>query len=378
VGWRFRKSFRLAPGVRLNVSGRGVSATIGSGWASVSLSDRGAIANVHLPGTGLSYRERLTAPPSGEVVPAVHPAEPARPLPSSGRVEIQSASTYELTSEALSQFQKLLVDAATEQQDLDRELSRARPDAAAKSERCRRWSDGIVLRRLMKAKFHEITAGAEEATARLAELEEQRRLATVATHIEVSEVLRRPFGRLCDAFSAVTESQRIWDTLAVQKTDRFRERTTAEHSIERKAVNFSLAASDLLVCEWKVPRLANANGGDLYLYPGFVLYRVSSQSFAVIDAREVRLSFANTRFLEEEGVPSDSEVVGETWKKANKDGTPDRRFTNNYRIPITKYAELAFTTASGLNEIYMISNCSAAEKFSNAWHAYVAAFELPA
>jgi len=62
MGWRFRKSFRVAPGVRINVSNRGVSATIGGSALSFSVVSSGTFANVSLPGTGISCRERLTEP----------------------------------------------------------------------------------------------------------------------------------------------------------------------------------------------------------------------------------------------------------------------------------------------------------------------------
>ena len=380
MGWRFRKSFRIIPGIRLNVSTRGVSATIGGGPVSVNVGPSGSYANVKLPGIGLSYRERLSgaeaAVDTHEPVVPEPTARPTAPV-TDGRVEIQSASTYELTTEALGQFQHLLANAAREQEELNRELAAAEPEASMKADRFQRWSNGAILRRLMKRKFQEIAFESEDATAKVAELQEQRRLAFIATQIEVADVLRRPFGRLCDSFARLSDCQKIWDTLAVQKTDRFRERTTAEHAIERKPVRFELGASDLLTCEWNVPRLANANGGDLYLYPGFLLYRVSRQSFAVIDAREVRLTLSASRFIEEEGVPGDSEVVGEAWKRANKDGSPDRRFADNYRIPIAKYGELAFATPAGLNEVYLISNYAAAEGFAKAWQTYAAAFETP-
>src|SRR5438067_863936 len=118
--WRFRKSFRIIPGVRLNVSARGVSATIGGGPVSLNVGSHGAFANVSLPGTGLSYRERLgvSEPPSAppHVPASVVPAPVV--APTSDRVEIHSASTYELASEALAQFQRLLSEASHEQQQL--------------------------------------------------------------------------------------------------------------------------------------------------------------------------------------------------------------------------------------------------------------------
>lgn len=59
MGFRFRKSVKLAPGVRLNVSKSGVSASVGRRGASVSVGKRGVRGNVGLPGTGISYSARL-------------------------------------------------------------------------------------------------------------------------------------------------------------------------------------------------------------------------------------------------------------------------------------------------------------------------------
>lgn len=56
---RFRKSIRLAPGLRLNFTGSGVSATIGPRGASVSVGKRGTFLNSGIPGTGFYSRQRL-------------------------------------------------------------------------------------------------------------------------------------------------------------------------------------------------------------------------------------------------------------------------------------------------------------------------------
>jgi hypothetical protein len=62
MGFRFRRSFKLAPGIRINLTTRGVSTTIGPRGANVNIGPRGTYANVGIPGTGLSARERLDAP----------------------------------------------------------------------------------------------------------------------------------------------------------------------------------------------------------------------------------------------------------------------------------------------------------------------------
>jgi Protein of unknown function (DUF4236) len=56
---RFRKSIKLAPGVRLNLSRSGVSTTLGGRGVSVNIGKRGTRATVGIPGTGLSFSQRV-------------------------------------------------------------------------------------------------------------------------------------------------------------------------------------------------------------------------------------------------------------------------------------------------------------------------------
>jgi hypothetical protein len=55
LGFRFRKSVRILPGIRLNFSKSGMSTSIGHPGASINLSSKGTRHTVGLPGTGLSY-----------------------------------------------------------------------------------------------------------------------------------------------------------------------------------------------------------------------------------------------------------------------------------------------------------------------------------
>lgn len=69
MGFRFRRTIKIAPGVRLNLSKGGVSTSIGRRGATVNLSKRGSKATVGLPGTGLSY-STPTVPPGGSSRPS--------------------------------------------------------------------------------------------------------------------------------------------------------------------------------------------------------------------------------------------------------------------------------------------------------------------
>jgi len=61
---RFRRSIKLAPGLRLHLSGGGASLTVGPRGASVNFGSRGAFLNSGIPGTGLYSRSRLGGAPS--------------------------------------------------------------------------------------------------------------------------------------------------------------------------------------------------------------------------------------------------------------------------------------------------------------------------
>jgi len=117
-------------------------------------------------------------------------------------------------------------------------------------------------------------------------------------------------------------------------------------------------------------RFENVNGDDILIYPGVAVIPRADGVFALIEIRELQVTIDGVRFHETEGVPRDSKVVGQTWAKTNKDGSPDRRFKGNYQIPICLYGQIAFRSQTGVTEEYMVSNADAALAFVDAVNAY--------
>lgn len=56
---RFSKRIKIAPGIKLNIGKRGVSATVGPKGASINFGQNGTHLNSSLPGTGISMRQRI-------------------------------------------------------------------------------------------------------------------------------------------------------------------------------------------------------------------------------------------------------------------------------------------------------------------------------
>jgi hypothetical protein len=177
-----------------------------------------------------------------------------------------------------------------------------------------------------------------------------------------------------DTFALLSESAGVWDIKSYQATDKFNERTTAETRIDRQKVAFALGNCDLIQWEQKVPHIQNAKGGDLFLYPGFIVYRAAKEAFSVIDFHDVKSNAALVKFQEEQGVPQDSKVIGQTWAKSNKDGGRDKRFANNYQIPVVLYASLSLKSETGLWEEFQFSNPERLQLFLQDWAKFVNSF----
>ena len=59
MGFRFNKRLKILPGIHLNLGLGGASISLGGPGASINVGRRGVFGSVGIPGTGLSYRQRL-------------------------------------------------------------------------------------------------------------------------------------------------------------------------------------------------------------------------------------------------------------------------------------------------------------------------------
>jgi hypothetical protein len=136
MGWRFRQSFTIIPGLRLNLSSRGLSASIGSAPFTLYVGPHGVMGTASIPGTGLSYRQHLYVPAEETPDLDLNPQNPQRSSPNhklshhfvntAPIEEVHSASTELLTSATLKDLKNLLSTAQQQQEDVNRELDSAR------------------------------------------------------------------------------------------------------------------------------------------------------------------------------------------------------------------------------------------------------------
>ena len=371
MGFRFQRRLTLFPGVRLNFSRNGISASFGPRGASVTVGPRGSALNLGIPGTGLSYRHSLTSGNGHAGRPELPPPEP--PPGAAQAVEpqassIASAPVSEVTSEDLEGLKGLIKQVIAERAELARSIPVASDELATAQRRLRRahnWFFGLFLKR----KIPERQKAVEAKEAELKSQEGRAGGAFIDAEFALDDATRETFGKLSEAFEGLASCASVWDVVTEEYSDRRVTRSSASRSLERVPVKLSVGEDEVLHTEAKVLRLQNANGADLLLYPGFLMM-AGAGDIALIDLRDIRLAYRQVRFVETESIPPDAVVVDQTWAKVNKDGSPDKRFANNYRIPIAGYGGMTLRTDGGINEEYQFSNAEKAQRFAEVFTDY--------
>lgn len=385
---RFRQTFTLFPGVRLNIGKRGISASIGVPGATVNIGQKGIRATVGLPGSGLSYTTptlpyedkhsatNLLNPSSSEphfdlpeAVPSNIPSNAKIYMPQAGMNEISSASVEVLTSTSLLPLRDLIAKAREQKAEVKADLQEAlAEESKLKSELVRRKSS--LFRWFYKRRIAELEIELPQTQAEISRLVSWEDNTKIAITFESSDASQRAYASMVRAFDALRSSIKKWDITADKATDQFAERTLATRSVNRHPVTFDFSSTDLIQFTGRALRFENVNGDDILLYPGVAVIPRADGAFALIDLRELQISAEHRGFHEEDGVPSDCRVAGHTWAKTNKNGSPDRRFKDNYQIPICIYGNITFQSQTGVTEEYMVSNADAAQAFTEAVKRY--------
>jgi hypothetical protein len=371
---KFRRRIRVLPGFTVNLSKSGLSATVGIRGASINLGKRGNYLNVGIPGTGIYDRIKIGGKRVGSIpgqledgpAPTMDRTPKITPLGHEER-EIKSFNPELLTSEGLFGLKESILHAQREKEELRQESKAAR--------RSKTWAltwvvfshvlvFGIFINSIREAYKRKVA----EAASAEADLNNYK----LSIAFDFDKEILNDYITMRKAFERLSASESIWDITTERSTDKVKERTTANKSLDRTRVTFGQGSLSLIDTKEAPFRLENANGGDLLIYPQFALILdKKGKEFGVLDLREMEIHHRFIRFIETEVVPSDSKVVGRSWKYSNKDGSRDKRFKDNYQIPEVEYSELRFRSQTGLNECYECSNAQAGAAFSDVFSAWI-------
>jgi hypothetical protein len=365
---KFRKRVKVFPGFHLNLSKSGISSTLGVNGASINFSKKGSYLNTGIPGTGLYDRKKIGTKQSSsfsdstENIPKI---EPHIYNPQEIDGEIKSADTDKLTSASLIELKETLEEVYKDRIELNQEITQTKKEI--KSAKTIRIIASIFVVGLFIKAFKNKIIDKEEY---LKDLENQLENSFINIDVEFDKSFEEKYNELLNSYNKLLTTEVIWDITSSIQQDTKTTRSAATSSITRKPVKFKFNNIDIIKSTYPAFHFENKNGGDLYIYPAFIIFTTNNNKFALIDIKDLELTFSQQNFLEEEKIPSDTKTIDKTWAKVNKNGSPDKRFKGNYEIPIVKYGKLEIKTSFGLNELYSFSNFEKSEQFAETFTDY--------
>ncbi len=173
------------------------------------------------------------------------------------------------------------------------------------------------------------------------------------------------FKEIIDGFNNLVLCKNVWaliDSREINTAHEAKQHAGASNVINRSPVQLGEGKPPWVETNIDVP-IMKTRGQTLYMMPdGILVYDDTGVGF--VDYNDLTVDANTTRFIEE-NPPSDAKIVGSTWKHPNKKGGPDRRFSNNYEIPISLYGELHIQSSKGMHFYFMTSKNDAPMKFKN-------------
>lgn len=345
MGFYFRKSFGLGP-VKLNLSKSGLGLSFGVKGARVSVGPKGTA--IHAGRGGVYYRKTLGT----------------RRQPSSSPSASHSVASAELTRIGAAPSHSMSEDFLLE------ELRRCNARVAAMP-----WviAAGVTAVGLLIAlvvpidplywTFVALAAILTAAGAFFSRRWDRRRLCLVVNY-QLSNQASQIFGALNNVLRRCASCDRLWSLTGSGITTDWKRNAGANRLVERGPAVLSVKFPRRFVTEQAVYCLS-ANTGQVHFLPDRVLF-YSSKRIHSFTYEEVFADCSESQFIEHEGAPADAKVVSQTWQYVNKDGSPDRRFANNFEIPVCLYGRLHLTTASGMEVLIQTSRADVPRQIAAA------------
>ncbi len=335
MGCSYRKSVPFGP-VRINFSKRGVGASIGVRGARISVGSRGTY--VHLGAGGFRYVQRIDSKRS------------SRDSPPDDDQESPWLSTDEDFSEQVEQIEP----ACLEESDADAVLReiREKQNRGDLTLVVSLVSSLIILPALIFALI-EATRPMAIAMGSLAIVGllsrpwtawRDRAVRTVRIYYVADPLGKHVQEGIRRLFVALTRTHALWSVQFQHDHGDWKRNAGAEIGIDRYPVQAGFKVPPGVKTNVAVGCL-RVGRQELYFFPDRI-FAYGPSGVGSIAYEGLQIQGDDVDFAEDEYVHRDTTVIDHTWLYVNKNGTRDRRFSDNRKIPIVLYGQLTLTAPS--------------------------------
>ncbi len=181
---------------------------------------------------------------------------------------------------------------------------------------------------------------------------------------DLDDAARDTFDKLNQALCALSAAQALWQVNTLRSQPPSADNKYGLEVSARRLISMSDAPP--LFIETDVAVFSIDMGETaLYFFPDkLMIYK--NLIYFPIPYDELKIKHTAVPFVEYESCPADANIISHKYLYSNKDGSPDKRYSNNPQLPVVSYGLLKLYSISGGLEInIMISNNAIAEKFLN-------------
>ena len=369
MSWLFRRRIRLIPGVRLNVSKSGLSASLGVRGGSVTVGGRGGTyTNVGIPGTGLYSRTKVGGVNSATIDQSDEEVLEEQSLGSLDK-KFVSADPLDITSVGLQALQEAIISANKQRAELKGDLSSIKTSIVT-TRFLKLLLQVTLLYFIIPSIKRRVNTNLSSMLKASKEVFDAIRNSVVYLELEMNREAEDAYQDLILSFQELCKSAFAWDITSAMNIDQVRSRSAAATAMERDEASIRQVDLSGIKSSYKALFFENKNGADLYFYPGFVVMYESSEKLGILEMSNLVITYEDSNCVEMGPVPPDSKQISEVWEKSNKDGSRDKRYSENRQLPVMNYGEITLESNTGIYEKYLFSDSSSAESFVKKINAF--------
>lgn len=366
MGFYIRKSIKFGP-VRLNISKSGIGISSGIPGARISTGPRGTYINMGR--NGVYYRKKIDETVSSSSTSQQSHFEKTATsngeMPTTDINELIASSNSELITQINSRIQQptyaLLIGLASV------------IVAGGFALLLLIIPPNIVFDLLLL--FIAVTIGITGLYLAWGTNQQEKLARATTLKYNLDEETNNRFAEVQNAFAGLTKAIRIWRVISNKTNWDWKRNAGASFLITRNRIATGLLNPPFLQTQFKVYGFS-LGSMDLFFLPDQV-FVFQNGKYGSVPYSSLKVATYSTQFIEGNGVPNDSRVIGHTWQYVRKDGGPDRRFSNNRQIPIAEYGQIELSSQSGLNLYFQVSNILLAQQFAETLSRYIEFYKKP-
>ncbi|MBA3926054.1 DUF4236 domain-containing protein [Listeria rustica] len=176
------------------------------------------------------------------------------------------------------------------------------------------------------------------------------------------EEAKKSYSSLCEIWMSLNENKKFWQTISENQLNQ-KISGGASRGVSRIPSKAITKTPYFIKTNIKLFGL-QLRKQKLFFLPDKLLV-VSGRKVGALNYSDIRMALGTTNFVETDPVPKDAHILGNTWLKVNKNGSPDKRFKDNRQVPVCEYGAVQIESGNALHVELLCSNSTTIKKMEN-------------